>query len=151
MAKRRVFVLAVALASLPALAVAGSPPTDIAKALAPEVLQVVSGGNWDDGGKKGAYRAVLVAPEPGGGAELVVQWLAPGQPGGAPILVASALVKEIADLKLPDATLSAEFESANEYTVFVEPDDPSKDAGQSYTVLVGVPGKYTFSLGAPPE
>lgn len=126
-------------------------PADIAAALAPEVVQVVSGGTWDDAGKKGGYRAVLVVPVGGGGAQLFLEWLAAGTDGGPPALVASSPIKEINDLKMPDATLSSETEKKNEFTVFVEPNDPNKDGGQTYAILAGAPGKYTFSLGAPPE
>jgi len=129
---------------------AGSP-ADIAAGLAPEVVQVVSGGTWEDAGKKGGYRAVLVVPVGGGAAQLFVEWLAAGADGGAPALVTASPIKEINDLKMPDATLSSETEKKNEFTVFVEPNDPNKDGGQTYAILAGAPGKYTFSLGAPPE
>ena len=136
--------------AVPALAASSA---DIAASLAPEVVQVVSGGNWEDGGKKGGYRAVLVAPS---GAEanstqLYLEWLAAGKDGAPPVLVMSSPIKEINDLKLANATLSMEYEKANEFTVFVEPSDPNRDAGNSYTILATAPGKYTFSLGAPPE
>jgi hypothetical protein len=146
----RIWVAAAAIAGL-ARGVQAASPADIASGLAPEVLQVVSGGSWENAGKKGGYRAVLVASSTGSDAELYIEWLAAGSNGQPPSLVMSLPVKEINDLKLPNATLNAEFEAANEYTVFVEADDPSKDSGKSYTVLAGPPGKYTFSLGAPPE
>ena len=143
-------ILAVATFVLVPAANAASP-ADIAAALAPEVVQVVSGGVWEDGGKKGGYRAVLVAPEGASGAQLYLEWLAAGTGGAAPSLVISSPIKEVNDLKLPDATLNMESEKTNEFTLFVEPNDPSKDSGQSYTILAAAPGKYTFSLGAPPE
>lgn len=146
----RTLAVVTALAGIPQVGFAASA-ADVAKALAPEVLQVVSGGTWKDGDKTGDYRAVLIAPGGGAAAELVVQWLSPGAAGAPPSVVASATVKEVADLKLADATLNAEVGGDNDYTVFVEPDDPSKDNGQSYTVSAGAPGKYTFNVGAPPE
>jgi len=146
----RAILTGVMLARMAAPAAAASP-ADIAAGLAPEVVQVVSGGTWDNAGKKGGYRAVLVAQAGAGGAQLYLEWLAAGTDGAAPSLVTSAPVKEINDLKLPDATLSSEFEKPNEYTVFLEPNDPTKDSGQSYTIVATTPGKYTFSLGASPE
>jgi hypothetical protein len=136
--------------SMPAVA---ASPAEIASTLAPEVIQVVSGGLWDDGGKTGGYRAVLVAPtEAGGrGAELYLEWIAAGKDGAAPSVVATSPIKEVNDLKLADALLSMEFEKANEFTLFVEPNDPAKDSGNSYTVVATTPGKYNFTLGAPPE
>jgi len=132
------------------LAMAASP-ADIASGLAPEVVQVVSGGAWQDAGKTGGYRAVLVVPVGGGGAQLFIEWLAAGTGGAAPAIAAISPVKEIGELKLPDATLGSETEKTGEYTIFVEPNDPAKDSGQSYTIVASAPGKYTFSLGAPPE
>ena len=128
-------------------------PADIAAGLAPEVVQVVSGGTWQDGDKKGGYRAVLVEPSGGGatGAQLFLEWLAAGKDGAAPAIVASSPIKEVNDLKLSNATLSMEYEKTNEFTVFLEPNDPSKDTVDSYTILATAPGKYSFSLGAPPE
>ena len=136
---------------LAASAAKAASPADIAAGLAPEVVQVVSGGTWEDAGKKGGYRAVLVAPVGGGPAQLFLEWLAAGAEGGPAALVATSPIKEINDLKMPDATLSSETEKKNEFTVFVEPNDPNKDGGQTYAILAGAPGKYTFSLGAPPE
>lgn len=128
-------------------------PADIALGLAPEVVQVVSGGLWDDSGKKGGYRAILIGPTGAGaqGSELYLEWLAAGQNGAPPSIIISSPIKEVNDLKLADALLTMEFEKANEFTLFVEPNDPSKLTGNSYTVIATTPGKYSFSLGTPPE
>ena len=150
MALKLIVFAALGLASLSPSAYAASP-ADIAAAVAPEVVQVVSGGNWADGGKKGGYRAIVVVSAGDAKAQLFIEWLAAGTNGGPPSLVATVAVKEVNELKLPDATLSSEFEKSNEYTVFVEPNDPSKDSGQSYTIVATVPGKYSFSPGALPE
>jgi len=126
-------------------------PAEIAAGLAPEVIAVVSGGKWQEGDRNGGYRAVLVAPAGAVGAQLYIEWLAAGANGGAPSMVATVPVKEVNDLRLPNATLSAESETDNQFTVFVESDDPATQSGNSYTVNAAAPGKYTFSLGAPPE
>ena len=141
---------ALMLAGVPALA---ASPSEVAAGLAPEVVQVVSGGIWDDGGKTGGYRAVLIGASGAGakGAELYLEWVAAGKDGAPPTIVNTSPIKEVNDLKLADALLSMEFEKANEFTLFVEPNDPTKDSGNSYTVVATTPGKYTFTLGAPPE
>ncbi len=144
------FGIMVNLAVLPALAAA---PADVAAAVSPQIVQVVSGGNWEDGGKKGYYRAVLVAPaDASSGAQIYVQWMtAADASGGLPTISMAAPIKEVTDLKVVDAVLSMEYEKPNEFILYVEPSDPSKAAQQSLTVTATQPGKYTVSKGPLPE
>ncbi len=129
-------------------------PADVAAAVAPQIVQVVSGGSWEDAGKRGYYRAVLVAPpDANSGAQIFLQWMtaADASNGGLPAISMAAPVKEVADLKLLDAVLSMEFEKPNEFILYVEPADPALAAAQSLTVTATAPGKYTSVKGPLPE
>ena len=128
-------------------------PADVAAGLAPQVVNVVSGGAWDDGGKKGYYRAVLIAPaDAGSGAQIFVQWIqAAGASAPAQPIVAVAPIKEYNDMKLVDATLTMDTETPGEFIVYIEPTDPSKAAQQSFTLTAGKPGSYTIVNGPLPE
>jgi len=137
-----------------ALPAQAATPADLAAGVAPQIVQVVSGGNWEDAGKKGYYRAVLVAPpDANSGAQIFLQWMtsADQSSGGAPAIAVGTAVTEVADLKLLDAVLSMEFEKPNEFILYVEPADPSKAALQSLTVTATAPGKYTAVKGPLPE
>jgi hypothetical protein len=126
--------------------------TDLAAALAPQVLQVGSGGTWEDGGKKGYYRAVVIAPPDANvGSQVFIQWMSAAEPAHPSAVVTAVPVKEINGAKLLDALLSMEFEKNNEFTVYIEPNDPAKAAQQSFTVTATAPGKYTIETGPPPE
>jgi hypothetical protein len=129
-------------------------PADVAAAVAPQVVGVVSGGNWEDGGKKGYYRAVLIAPpDASSGAQIFLQWMtaADQASGGVPAVAMVASVQEVAAEKMIDANLSMEFERPNEFILYVEPADPSKAAAQSLTVTATSPGKYSAVKGPLPE
>jgi hypothetical protein len=128
-------------------------PADIAAAVAPQIVQVVSGGNWEDGGKKGYYRAVLIAPpDANSGVQIFLQWMTAADPAGAkPAISVATPVKEVSDLKVVDAVLSMEYEKPNEFILYVEPADPSKAAQQSLTVTATAPGKYSVARGPLPE
>ena len=132
--------------------VSAASPADLAAGLALQIVQVVSGGNWDDGGKKGYYRAVLIAPaDANSGAQIFLQWVQAGKDQPVPTIAAMVPVKEVNDLHLIDATLNMEVTKANEVLLYVEPNDPSKDTMQSYSITATVPGKYTAAAGALPE
>ena len=145
-------IVALFAAALGPVAVLAASPTEIAAALAPEVIQAVSGGTWADGGKTGYYRAVLVAPpDASSGAQLFVQWVQAANGATAPSLLSAMPIKEFNDLKLIDASLSMEYQKSNEFMLYVEPNDPTKDAAQSFSVTATLPGKYSAVVGAPPE
>ena len=78
-----------------------APPTDVAAAVSPQVVGVVSGGTWEEGGKKGYYRAVLIAPpDANTGAQIFLQWMtaADQSSGGVPAIAKIVPVQEVADL-----------------------------------------------------
>ena len=131
-----------------------APPTDVAAAVSPQVVGVVSGGTWEEGGKKGYYRAVLIAPpDANTGAQIFLQWMtaADQSSGGVPAIAKIVPVQEVADQKMLDANLSMEFEKPNEFILYVEPTDPAKAATQSLTVTATAPGKYSAVKGPLPE
>lgn len=133
--------------------VVAATPADIAAAASPQIIQLVSGGNWEDAGKKGYYRAILVAPpDSGSGAQIFLQWMnAAGAEAGSQTVQAAVQVKELNDLKVADAVLNMESEKPNEFILYIEPADPAKAAQQSLTVTATGPGKYTVANGPLPE
>ena len=125
---------------------------DVAAGLSSQIVEVVSGGAWEDGGKKGYYRAVLVAPaDAGSGAQIFMQWMQAAGAGTVPSIVAVAPIKEYNDQKLVDATINADTETPGEFIVYIEPRDPSKAAQQSFTLTASKPGIYTIAHGPIPE
>ncbi len=152
MTSMRAILLAATVAALAVPAALAASPADIAKAVDPAVVQMVTGGNWEDGGKKGYYRAVMIAPATSAsGAEVYLQWFQSAKDQTTPTLVLEVPIKEVNDLKLTDATLSMETLKANEFILYVEPNDPSKDTQQGFSVTATSPGKYTAVAGALPE
>jgi hypothetical protein len=121
---------------------------DIAKSIPLDVGQAVSGGSWEKDGKKGTYRAVLIAA-PGATVQIFLQWIAAKE--GGKELVSSIAVQAINDVKLPEAELSMDFVKANEAVIYVQPYDPNKDTDQSFTVTAGLPGEFKVEPGAAPE
>ncbi len=154
MTVRRGMLVAGVLLSVVSASAFAAAPSDIATALAPQVVGVVSGGTWEESGKKGYYRAVLIAPaDASTGAQIYLQWMtaADQSSGGVPAIAKAVPVQEVADQKMLDANLSMEFEKPNEFILYVEPSDPSKAATQSLTVTATAPGKYTAVKGPLPE
>lgn len=148
----RAVLVAVAIVCLALTPGFAASPADIAKGIDSAAVQIVTGGNWEDAGKKGYYRAVLIAPATtSGSAELYLQWFQASKDQASPGLVFQVPVKEVNDLKLTDATLSMETQNTNEFIFYVEPNDPSKDTLQSFSVSATLPGKYTAIAGALPE
>jgi hypothetical protein len=129
-------------------------PADLAAGVAPQVLGVVTGGNWQDNGKKGFYRAVMIAPaDATSGVQVYVQWItaADQNNGGVPVIDKIIPVKEVADLKLLGANLSMDFEKPNEFFLYVEPTDVNKAADQSLSITATSPGLYSAVKGPLPE
>lgn len=142
-----------AIAASASVAAWAASPSDVAGTLSPQLVQTVSGGNWDEGGKKGYYRAVLVAPsDEGTKAQIFVQWMtASDAAGAAPSVATMTPIDGTGDLKLVDAVFSMEYEKPNEFILYVEPSDPAKTAQDSLTITATTPGKYTVSKGPLPE
>lgn len=146
------FALSLMLALAGPAAAAPLAPQDAAAAVPANVIQVVSGGTWEDGGKKGTYRAIMVAPaSPAEGAQIFLQWLAAGKDPGTVEVASVVALQKINDMKLPDAFLSMDFEKSNEVMLYVQPYDPAKESDQSFTVTATLPGKLSIEQGAAPE
>jgi hypothetical protein len=104
----------------------GKSPDDIAASVPVEVPEVISGGGWQDGGKAGIYRGIVVMELVGGQpvANLVVQWIGLKAEGGQPEIVRAVRVKDFADRKMANAQLALEADTDNEAIFIATAFDP---------------------------
>lgn len=127
---------------------------EMVASVAPEVAELISGGSWSAGDKGGFYRAMVLmsGDEKSFGAHVYVQWLAFGEAGPVPQVIATAPIKEINEQKLDNASILIEGEEGaeNEVTLVVSSYDFDEDRDIVLFVKATAPGSYTM-VKAPPK
>jgi hypothetical protein len=145
-------VVIVALLATPAGA-AEMTADALVQTLDPTITEVTTTGNWEAGGRKGVYRAIVVmsgVPDHRI-AEAFVQWIAPKADGSGFEVVASKPVQAFNERRVDNAELTMDSEKISEGTLLVQSYDPAKDTDQGVTVKLGNPGELTIDEQAPSE
>lgn len=117
----------VVLLAIAALAVSGAwaqaprSAADIAASVPVEVSEAAAGGSWADADKIGVYRGIVVVDGPADAptAHVFVQWLGMKSDGGSTEVVKSVEIKDVADAKMTNASLSIEADREDEITILV--------------------------------
>jgi hypothetical protein len=146
-----IFCAAATLASiaLPLSSAAAQDAGKVVEAIAPEVSEVVSGGQWSAEGKGGFYRVlVIITGDKAASAHVFLQWLAFGD-AQVPTIVRSVPVKEINDRKLENASvqIGGEQDEENKTTIVVSSYDIDEDEDISLYITATQPGTYTVEKG----
>ena len=113
-----------------------------------EVPEVVSGGNWNDGGTAGAYRAILVISgrDKDFAARVYLQWIAFKADGGQPQIVKTVAIKEVNDLRWQNGFIAlGDADTDNEMTIIVTSYDPKQDKDVSLAFKAKTPGVYAVT------
>lgn len=118
-------------------------PDAMVQALPAEIPEVISGGGWQDGGLAGIYRGIIVMTQGTSGPEarVYVQWIGFKAEGGAPQIVKTVAIKEIADRRLANAQLALEADSDNEALLVVSTFDPVSQKPNAFAFKATKPGQ----------
>ena len=126
----------------------------LVEAVPAEVAEIISGGSWSADNKGGFYRAMVLmsGDQKSFGAHVYLQWLAFGDEGPVPKVVATVAVKEINEQKLDNASIAIEGEEGaeNTITLVVNSYDFDEDEDINLFVKATLPGKYTM-VKEPPK
>jgi hypothetical protein len=123
-------LIALALILTPLAPTAAQTSEEIAAAVPIDIPEVVSGGEWQDGGSIGAYRAVVLLAPLGNEAQALVfvQWIGAKDANSPLDIVQNIAIKDVSDRKLPMASIAIEAEKENEAIIIVTSADPKTQA-----------------------
>lgn len=141
------------VAALAAIAIAGvsaqaqtasKSPLEIAAATPVEIAELMAGGSWQDAGKTGIFRGIVVVTGPNDAprADVFVQWIGMKAEGGTIEIVQSMAIKEIADKKLTNAQIAIEADKDDEAMFLVTTYD-AEAKPQVLAFKAGKPGQIT--------
>lgn len=146
-------LLVVACLASPALAGDGADADALAGAMPAQITEVTTTGTWQDGGRSGTYRALVVMGETAGKphAKVYLQWIDGAPPAGGSAIAASKPIDQINALNVPNASLAMDSEAKNEVTLLVQSYDPNAESSLSFSVTATLPGQLTVSEGGGTE
>jgi hypothetical protein len=134
------------LASEPAMA-QGRPADNLAAAVPAEVIEVQSGGTWQDGATSGMFRVVTTVSglDKDYGARVFIQWLAVGTADGQMRIHKSTPVKEFNDLKMPHVVVAFDSDVPGEASIVLVSQDAERRRDVLVSVRTGKPGTYSVT------
>lgn len=128
-------------------------PDALAGALPAPITEVTTSGTWQDGGRAGTYRALVVmtGPVEKPVAKVFLQWIDGSAQSGTNAVVASKPIEQVNALNVPNASLAMDSEGPNEVTLLVQSYDPNAETSHNFSVTATLPGQLTVSEGGGTE
>ena len=108
------------------------------------ILEVVTGGNWAEGGHSGIYRAVVVQRGREGARTVAVylQWLSENEDGDPAAITASVPIREMEGRIVPSASVALESEVENDAQLTIAAPEAVDPSARLLVVRASGPGRY---------